>query len=79
MKKTFKLKLDTDFTIDFTKWGLSDAQQRGGLETKKLLIKEFLDENGVDDFEISEKNNTSLFEAMAIVVKEQNEELRVES
>ncbi|MDD2475158.1 MAG: hypothetical protein PHI32_04495 [Dysgonamonadaceae bacterium] len=61
MKKTFKLKLDTEFTIDFTSWGLTDAQQRGGRETKELVIKHFLEENGVDEFEIKEKNSSSLF------------------
>lgn len=69
MKKTFRVKLDTEITIDFTTWGLSDAQQRGGYATKKLVIETLLEQSGVDDFEVLEKNNNSLFEAMAGVVK----------
>ena len=75
MKKTFKLKLDTEFTIDFSDWGLSDAQQNGGIEAKRLIINHYLDHFGVDEFDLSaeKKNNDSLFEAMAGVVKAQND------
>ena len=69
MKKTFKLTLDTEITIDFSAWGLSDAEQKGGLETKKLVINHYLEQSGVDEFELAEKNSGSLFEAMAGVVK----------
>ena len=69
MKKTFKLKLDTEFTIDFSSWGLTDAQQNGVQEANKLVINHYLEQSGVDEFEVSEKNNGSLFEAMAGVVK----------
>ena len=71
MKKTFKLKLDTEFTIDFSHWALSDAQQKDEYETMKLVINHYLKQSGVDEFEVSEKNNGSLFEAMAGVVKAQ--------
>ena len=83
MKKTFKLKLNTEIIIDFSSWGLSDAEQRGGLATKKLIINHFLEQSGLDEFEISvetgrdlsaqKKNTNSLFEAMAEVVKAQND------
>ena len=73
MKKTFTIKLDTELTIDFSQWGLSDAEQRGGCETKVLIINHFLEETGVDEFEITEKNSNSLFETMAQVVKAQND------
>lgn len=73
MKKTFTIKLDTHITIDFTSWGLSDAEQRGGNETRKLVIGEFLDECGMNEFEVCEKNGNSLFEAMAEVVRAQND------
>ena len=73
MKKTFTIKLDTELTIDFKTWGLSDAEQRGGCETKMLLINHLLEETGVDEFELTEKNSNSLFETMAEVVKAQNE------
>lgn len=72
MKKTFRVKLDTEITIDFTSWGLSDAQQRGGYATKKLVVETLLEHCGVDDFEVLEKNNNNtLFEVMAGVVKAQ--------
>ena len=72
MKKTFTLKLDTEFTIDFSSWGLSDAEQKGSYETKMLIINHYLF-FGLDEFEVSEKNNNSLFEVMADVVKAQND------
>ncbi len=71
MKKTLKITLDTVITIDFSDWGLSDAQQNGGIESKRLIINHYLDQSGVDEFEISAKNIGSLFEAMAGVVKAQ--------
>ena len=69
MKKTFKLKLDTEITIDFSSWGLTDAQQNDVQAANKLVINHYLEQSGVDEFEVSEKNNGSLFEAMAGVVK----------
>ena len=73
MKKKFTIKLKTEITIDFSTWGLSDAQQRGGNETRKLVIEEFFEQCGMDEFEVSEKNSNTLFEAMAEVVKAQND------
>ena len=73
MKKIFTIKLDTDVTIDFSAWGLSDAEKMGGYDTKKLVIEQFFEQSGVDEFEISEQNSSSLFEAMARVVKAQND------
>lgn len=72
MNKTFIIKLNTEVTIDFTSWGLSDAEQRGGKETRKLVMKHFMDAYGIDQFEIVEKNGNSLFEAMAEVVRVEN-------
>ena len=81
MKKTFKIILDTEITIDFSSWGLSDAEQKGGLDAKMLVINQYLQQNGIDEFEVSvgtgrdlsvqKKNSNSLFEAMAEVVKAQ--------
>ena len=73
MKKIFTIKLDTDITIDFSAWGLSDAEQMGGRETRKLVINHFLDECGIDEFEVAEKNNSSLFDTIAEGVKAQND------
>ena len=69
MIKTFTIKLDTEITIDFTIWALSDAEQRGGDETKKMIVNYFLEECGTEEFEVTQKNGSSLFEAIAQVVK----------
>ncbi len=74
MKKTFTITLNTELTIDFRQWGLSDAQQKGGLEAKSLIINHYLEQCGLDEFDVSEKTSNSLFEAMAEVVKAQNDE-----
>lgn len=72
MTKTFTLKLDTELAINFKTWGLSDAEQRGGSETKRLIINHFLEQRGFEEFEISERNNSNLAEVMTEVVKAQN-------
>lgn len=76
MKKTFKLKLDTELTIDFNARKLSDAEQKGGLETKKLLIQQFLDEDRLDEFKIADKNGVNLIEAIEEVVSAQKSFLK---
>lgn len=73
MKKTFTIKLDSNVTIDFGSWALSDAEQMGGRETKKLVIEQLLEQSGIDEFEITEQHSANLFEAMASVVKAQND------
>ena len=55
------------------RWNEKDIYFEFGDETKKLLINHFLEQNGVDEFDVSEKNGVSLFEAMAGVVKAHNE------
>ena len=69
MEKTFTVKLNTEFTIDFATWGLSDAQQEGGYETVRMLITHFLGEYGFDDFELHETNGNTLPQSMAEIVK----------
>ena len=69
MKKTFQIKIDTEFTIDFATWGLSDAEQQGGYETKSMLINHFLSEYGFDEFELQEANGNTLPVVMAQMVK----------
>ena len=71
MKRTFRLKLDTEFTINFQSWELSDAQQRGGHEAKRLIIDHFLEQYGLEQFELLEQNSNTLSEAIATVVKAQ--------
>lgn len=69
MKKTFTIQLNTDITIDFSTWGLTGAQQRGGYHAKKMVIEHYLEQCGIDEFEVAEKTTNSLFEAMAAVVR----------
>ena len=76
MKKIFTIELNSELTIDFTSWGLSDAEERGGYETKKMLINHYLKENGVDEFEIMEKNGASLLEVMSTIVAAQKSHLK---
>ena len=64
MKITFKIQLDTELTIDFTNWGLSDAELKGKYDTKKMLINHLLDEYGIDEFEIAVEDGSSLPEVM---------------
>ena len=73
MEKTFRIKLNAQFTINFSNYALSDAQQRGGNEAKQLIIKLFLEENGINQFEVTEQNSHSLLQAIAAVVKAENE------
>lgn len=66
-KKTFRIKLDTEFTIDFVNWGFTDAQQSKEGDFKRMVIREYLDACGFGEFEVSELKNQpiSLFETMA--------------
>ena len=66
-KKTFRIKLDTEFTIDFGNWGFTDAQMLNESQLKRMIISEYLDLCGFDEFEVSELKNQpiSLFETMA--------------
>ena len=73
MEKTFQIKLSAQFTINFSNYALSDAEQRGGYETKQLIIKLFLEHHGIDQFEVTEQNSHSLLHAIAAVVKAENE------
>lgn len=73
MKKTFTIQLDTEVTIDFTSWGLSDAEQRGDDATKQMVLNHLLVECGIEEFVVKEKNGSTLFEAIAEVVKAEND------
>ena len=66
-KKTFRIKLDAEFTIDFGNYGFSDAQKSKEEDFKRMIMNEYLDQCGFDEFEVSEFKNqpTSLFETMA--------------
>lgn len=73
MKRTFTIKLDTEISIDFTDWGLSEAVQLGGYEARRLIINHYLDHCGMKEFEVCGKNSMSLFEAIAEVIKAQDD------
>lgn len=66
-KKTFKIKLDTEFTIDFGNWGFTDAQMLNESQLKRMIISEYLDVCGFDEFDVSGLKNQpiSLFETIA--------------
>lgn len=64
-KKTFRIKLDTEFTIDFGNWDLSDDEKTKEDYFKKLILDFYFRKNGLDEVEISEITETSLFEVMA--------------
>ena len=64
MKTKFRIKLDTEFEVDFSDINLSDSQQNKESELKKLILKEYIGFAGYDEFEINEVKETSLFEVM---------------
>ena len=65
MKKTFRIKMDTEFTIDFEDWDLSDEQQRKIESFKKMVINEYFDACMYEDVDVTEKKPIELFETMA--------------
>ena len=71
MKLKFSIKIDTQFTVDFTNWTPTHVEQQGGYETMRLLVNYFLAEYGYDHFELSAANCPTLHEAMKEVVKQQ--------
>ena len=73
MKKTFKITLETEVTIDFSTWGLSDEEKKGDYKSQKLIIEHFMEECGLDEFEVVEKDGSSLFETISEVVRKQND------
>ena len=73
MTKTFHIKLNAQFTINFNHFALTDAQQRDSKEIKQLIIDLFLEQHGINQFEVTEQNSHSLLHAIAAVVKAENE------
>ena len=61
-KKTFRIKLDTEFTIDFDGWGFTDAQMQRATAFKTMILQEYLDNVGTEEFEVTEKTQISLLE-----------------
>ena len=65
MKKSFRIKLDTEFTIDFDSYDCSDEQQRKVEEFKRMVLNEYFDACGFEDIDVTEKKPIELFESMA--------------
>lgn len=64
-KKTFKIKLDAEFTIDFGNWGFTDAQKSKIEDFKTMILDEYIAEVGYDEFEVTGDSSTSLLEVMS--------------
>ena len=65
MKKTFRIKLDTEFTIDFEGYDCSDSEQNKIESFKRMILKEYFDACGFEDVDVTEKKPIELFESMA--------------
>lgn len=59
-KKTFRIKLDAEFTIDFDGYGFSDAQKSKEEDFKRMIMNEYLDQCGFDEFDVSGFRNQSV-------------------
>ena len=64
-KKTFKIKLDAEFTIDFDGYGFSDAEQSKTELFKEVILNNYFINIGYDEVEVTEKKDISLFETMS--------------
>ena len=64
MKTKFRIKLDTEFEVDFNDWDFTDNERSKEEYFKKAILDEYFDEIGFDEFKINEVKETSLFEVM---------------
>ena len=60
----FRIKLDTEFEIDLSDWSFSDNEKTKEEYFKKVILGLYFEKNGLDEVEISEVKETSLFEVM---------------
>ena len=65
MKKTFRIKMDTEFTINFDNYDCSDEQLRKVESFKRMILNEYFDACGFEEFDVTEKKPIELFESMA--------------
>lgn len=65
IKKTFKIKLDAEFEVNFSNWDFSDDEKTKEDYFKKVILEFYFERNGLDEVEISEITETSLFETMS--------------
>ena len=64
-KKTFRIKLDTEFEVNFSNCDFSDNEKIKEDYFKKVILDLYFERNGLDEVEISETTETSLFEVMS--------------
>ena len=69
MKTKFRIKLDTEFEVDFNDWDFTDNERSKEEYFKKAILDEYFDEIGFDEFKINEVKETSLFEVMGEMFK----------
>ena len=69
MKTKFRIKLDTEFEIDLSDWSFSDREKTKEEYFKKVILDLYFEKNGLDEVEINEVKETSLFEVMGEMFK----------
>ena len=69
MKTKLKIKLDTEFEVDFSDWDFTDNERSKEEYFKKAILDEYFDEIGFDEFEVTETKDITLFETMANLFK----------
>ena len=69
MKTKFRIKLDTEFEVDFSDCDFSDNEKTKEEYFKKVILDFYFEKNGLDEVEISEVKETSLFEVMGEMFK----------
>ena len=69
MKTKFKLKLDTELEVDLTNCDFSDNEKTKEEYFKKVILDFYFEKNGLDEVEINEVKETSLFEVMGEMFK----------
>ena len=65
MKTKFRIKLDTEFEVDLANCDFSDNEKTKEEYFKKVILDFYFEKNGLDEVEISEVKETSLFEVMS--------------
>ena len=69
MKTKFRIKLDTEFEVDFNDWDFTDNERSKEEYFKKAILDEYFDEIGFDEIEVTETKKITLFETMANLFK----------
>ena len=69
MKTKFRIKLDTEFEVDLTNCDFSDNEKTKEEYFKKVILDFYFEKNRLDEVEISEIQETSLFEVMGEMFK----------